>query len=226
MQGMLLRIIVCAGRSCHFEDFPSGSSPDLNSNGESNVGLSFTVDEDHNHTIVVAAATTAATETAVVAAQAAAKKETLESKWQPEPPEVVSLEHFPEGSSPDLISNGESNIGLSSTMAEDHNHAIVIVAATAVVDEAAVAATQAAAKVVRSFGVSFPFRSVFGETPPISGLGEVVNVFVKYLNLSSSAPSDRDDHVNCTGSPRWKVRGTFNAIQLRNIVPVVDSGNF
>ncbi|KAF3615251.1 hypothetical protein FXO38_35224 [Capsicum annuum] len=78
----------------------------------------------------------------------------------------------------------------------------------------------------RSFGVSFPFRSVFGETPPISGLGEVVNVFVKYLNLSSSAPSDRDGHVNCTGSPRWKVRGTFNAIQLRNIVPVVDSGNF
>ncbi|KAM3361440.1 hypothetical protein P3S68_016294 [Capsicum galapagoense] len=77
----------------------------------------------------------------------------------------------------------------------------------------------------KSFGMSFPFRLVFGETPPTSVLGEVVNVFVKYLSLSSNTPSDRADHVDCTGSPRWKVGGTFNAIQSRNIVPVVDSGN-
>ncbi|PHT92771.1 hypothetical protein T459_00653 [Capsicum annuum] len=77
----------------------------------------------------------------------------------------------------------------------------------------------------KSFGVSLPFRSLFGETPPTSGLGEVVNVFVKYLNLSSSAPSDGADQVDYTESPRWKVGGTFNATQSRNVVPVVDSGN-
>lgn len=37
------------------------------------------------------------------------------------------------------------------------------------------------------FGVSFPFRSFIGESPPTSGLGEVVSIFVKYLNLSSVA---------------------------------------
>ncbi|WMV43586.1 hypothetical protein MTR67_036971 [Solanum verrucosum] len=47
----------------------------------------------------------------------------------------------------------------------------------------------------KSFGVTFPFRSVVGEIPPTSGLGEVVNVFVKYLNLSSIASSDRTDQV-------------------------------
>ncbi|PHU25589.1 hypothetical protein BC332_03921 [Capsicum chinense] len=160
----------------------------------------------------------------VVAAMAVAEKETLASKWQPKPPEVVSLEHFPAGSSPDLISSGESNISLPSTVVGDHNHAIAfaVTAATAAAAEAAVATAQAAAKVV---SVSFPFRLVFGETPPTSVLGEVVNVFVKYLSLSSNTPSDRADHVDCTGSPRWKVGGTFNAIQSRNVVPVVDSGN-
>ncbi|XP_055821269.1 uncharacterized protein LOC129889837 [Solanum dulcamara] len=77
----------------------------------------------------------------------------------------------------------------------------------------------------KSFGVSFPFRSVLGEIPPTSGLGEVVNVFVKYLNLSSIASSDGTDQVDYTESPRWKIGGTFNASQSRNIVPVVDSGN-
>ncbi|KAG5617268.1 hypothetical protein H5410_017092 [Solanum commersonii] len=81
------------------------------------------------------------------------KKETLDSKWQqPEPPEVVSLEHFPAGSSPDLISNGGSNVDSSSTVAEDHNHAIAVAAATAAAAEAAVAAAHAAAKVVRLAG--------------------------------------------------------------------------
>ncbi|KAH0645854.1 hypothetical protein KY284_033738 [Solanum tuberosum] len=77
----------------------------------------------------------------------------------------------------------------------------------------------------KSFGVTFPFRSVVGEIPPTSGLGEVVNVFVKYLNLNSIASSDRTDQVDYTESPKWKVGGTFNASQSRNAVPVVDSGN-
>ncbi|KAE8671741.1 hypothetical protein F3Y22_tig00111941pilonHSYRG00227 [Hibiscus syriacus] len=38
--------------------------------------------------------------------------------------------------------------------------------------------------VCKSFGVSFPFRSVLGESPPTSGLGEVVKLFVKYLSLT------------------------------------------
>lgn len=82
------------------------------------------------------------------------QKEKLDSKWQqPEPPEVVSLEHFPTGTSPDLISNnGGSNVDSSSTVADDHNHAIAVAAATAAAAEAAVAAAQAAAKVVRLAG--------------------------------------------------------------------------
>ncbi|CAN4089554.1 unnamed protein product [Withania somnifera] len=79
------------------------------------------------------------------------KKETLDSKWQPEHPEVVSLEHFPAGSSPDF-SNAGSNVDSSSTVAEDHNHAIAVAAATAAAAEAAVAAAQAAAKVIRLAG--------------------------------------------------------------------------
>ncbi|WMV43588.1 hypothetical protein MTR67_036973 [Solanum verrucosum] len=77
----------------------------------------------------------------------------------------------------------------------------------------------------KSFGMTFPFRSVVGEIPPTSGLGEVVNVFVKYLNLSSIASSDRTDQVDYTESPKWKVVGTFNGSQSRNAVPFVDSGN-
>ncbi|KAG5592874.1 hypothetical protein H5410_043388 [Solanum commersonii] len=77
----------------------------------------------------------------------------------------------------------------------------------------------------KSFGMTFPFRSVLSEIPPTSGLGEVVNVFVKYLNLSSIASSDRTDQVDYTESPKWKVGGTFNASQSRNAVPFVDSGN-
>lgn len=64
----------------------------------------------------------------------------------------MSLEHFPTGSSPDLISHGESNVDSSSTVAEDHNHAIAVAVATAAAAEAAVAAAQAAAKVVRLAG--------------------------------------------------------------------------
>ncbi|XP_015083569.1 uncharacterized protein LOC107026942 [Solanum pennellii] len=77
----------------------------------------------------------------------------------------------------------------------------------------------------KSFGVTFPFRSVLGEIPPTSGLGEVVNVCVKYLNLSSIASSDKIDQVDYTESPKWKVGGTFGASQSRNAVPVMNSGN-
>ena len=49
--------------------------------------------------------------------------------------------------------------------------------------------------VFKSFGVSLPFRSVLRETPPTSGLGEVVKLFVKYLNLSSVLSTDGFDNI-------------------------------
>lgn len=66
-------------------------------------------------------------------------------KWQNEAPEVVSLEHFPAASSPD-VTNNESN-GSSSPRNEERNHAIAV--ATAAAAQAAVVAAQAAAKVIR-----------------------------------------------------------------------------
>ncbi|PON72053.1 IQ motif, EF-hand binding site [Parasponia andersonii] len=66
-----------------------------------------------------------------------------------EAPEVVSFEHFPAESSPD-VTNDES--AASTPVTEDRNHAIAVAVATAAAAEAAVAAAQAAAKVVRLAG--------------------------------------------------------------------------
>ncbi|PSS32315.1 Protein IQ-DOMAIN like [Actinidia chinensis var. chinensis] len=68
-------------------------------------------------------------------------------RWQNQAPEVVSFEHFPAESSPD-VTNDESNYELS-PVTEDRNHAIAVAVATAAAAEAAVAAAQAAAEVVR-----------------------------------------------------------------------------
>lgn len=76
------------------------------------------------------------------------KKDNVE-KWQSEGPEVVSFEHFPAESSPD-ITNDESTA--STPANEDREHAIAVAAATAAAAEAAVAAAQAAARVVRLAG--------------------------------------------------------------------------
>ncbi|XP_059667248.1 protein IQ-DOMAIN 21-like isoform X2 [Cornus florida] len=63
--------------------------------------------------------------------------------------EVVSLEHFPAESSPDVTINESDE---TSSVTEDRNHAIAVAVATAAAAEAAVAAAQAAAKVVRLAG--------------------------------------------------------------------------
>lgn len=76
------------------------------------------------------------------------QKESVE-KWQPDVPEIVSLEHFPAETSPDLT-NEDSAPGTPN--ADDRNHAIAVAVATAAAAEAAVAAAQAAAKVVRLAG--------------------------------------------------------------------------
>ncbi|XP_073311108.1 protein IQ-DOMAIN 21-like isoform X1 [Primulina huaijiensis] len=77
------------------------------------------------------------------------KKAGNEEKWQYEAPEVVSLEHFPAESSPDVTNGGSDH---SSLVAEDQDRTIAVAAATAAAAEAAVAAAQAAAKVVRLAG--------------------------------------------------------------------------
>ncbi|KAK6926012.1 protein of unknown function DUF4005 [Dillenia turbinata] len=77
------------------------------------------------------------------------KREVSAEKWHIEAPEVVSFEHFPAESSPD-VTYGESTG--SSAVTEDRNHAIAVAVATAAAAEAAVAAAQAAAKVVRLAG--------------------------------------------------------------------------
>lgn len=72
----------------------------------------------------------------------------------------------------------------------------------------------------KSFRVSFPFRSVLGETPPTSGLGEVVKLFVKYLNLSAGAVTGGSDLVEYGGSPRWKVSGPVDVVKTREVTGV------
>lgn len=78
------------------------------------------------------------------------KKENVEI-CQHEAPEVLSFEHFPAESSPDVTNDAESN-GSSSPVTQDRNHAIAVAVATAAAAEAAVAAANAAAKVVRLAG--------------------------------------------------------------------------
>ncbi|XP_022763775.1 protein IQ-DOMAIN 1-like isoform X2 [Durio zibethinus] len=77
------------------------------------------------------------------------KKKDNAEKWPNEAPEVVSFEHFPSESSPD-ITNIET--AMSTPLNEDRDHAIAVAMATAAAAEAAVAAAQAAAKVVRLAG--------------------------------------------------------------------------
>ena len=65
-------------------------------------------------------------------------------------PEVVSVEHFPRESSPDLTNNDSGST--SPYRGDEQSQAIAIATATAAAAEAAVAAAQAAAKVVRLAG--------------------------------------------------------------------------
>ncbi|KAJ4955326.1 hypothetical protein NE237_012109 [Protea cynaroides] len=69
--------------------------------------------------------------------------------------------------------------------------------------------------VFRSFGVSLPFRAVLGETPPTSGLGEVVKVFVKYLMRSLVALTEGFDSVEYSGSSRSRISGSVDSLTSR-----------
>ncbi|XP_048127224.1 protein IQ-DOMAIN 21 isoform X2 [Rhodamnia argentea] len=79
----------------------------------------------------------------------AKRKDGGAEKWRNDAPEVVSVEHFPTESSPDVTNEGSAG---STPLTEDRNHAMAVAVATAAAAEAAIAAAQAAAKVVRLAG--------------------------------------------------------------------------
>ncbi|CAA0823124.1 Unknown protein [Striga hermonthica] len=68
----------------------------------------------------------------------------------------------------------------------------------------------------KAFGVTFPFRSVLGEAPPTPGLGDVLNVFVKYLNMSSLAATEGHNQVDYVRTLGWGVSGSFDAVKSRD----------
>ncbi|GFP94158.1 hypothetical protein PHJA_001560300 [Phtheirospermum japonicum] len=67
-----------------------------------------------------------------------------------------------------------------------------------------------------AFGVTFPFRFVLGETPPTSGLGDVINVFIKYFNMSSLAAMEEPNQIEHIQNPGWGVSGLFDDIKSRD----------
>ncbi|KAI3468980.1 hypothetical protein Pfo_025643 [Paulownia fortunei] len=78
----------------------------------------------------------------------------------------------------------------------------------------------------KAYGVTFPFRSVLGETPPTSGLGDVINVFIKYLNLSSPEAMEGPNQIEYVGSPGWSVSGSFDVVKSRDTALSIHSIGF
>lgn len=80
-----------------------------------------------------------------------------------------------------------------------------------------------AVNVCKSFGMSFPFRSVLGETPPAAGLGEVVKLFIKYLNLSSVVGIEGSDQVEYGGNSVYNKFGSASVVKTREVASVLSS---
>lgn len=72
----------------------------------------------------------------------------------------------------------------------------------------------------KSYGVKFPFRSVLGETPPTHGLGEVVKLLEKYLNLGLVVHQNGTDNVEHCASPRWRMSGSFDGGKPMDVMAV------
>ncbi|KAJ0049078.1 hypothetical protein Pint_15831 [Pistacia integerrima] len=79
--------------------------------------------------------------------------------------------------------------------------------------------------VCKYFGVSHRFCSVLGETPPTSGLGELVKLFVKYLNLNSVVVMKECENIaEYSGSPKWRVSESVlfdSSVKTRDLASVV-----
>ncbi|KAK1435923.1 hypothetical protein QVD17_01696 [Tagetes erecta] len=78
-------------------------------------------------------------------------------------------------------------------------------------------------KQCKAFGVVLPLRSVLAELPPSAGLGEVVNVFVKYLN-SSLLPNSVEgfDQVELSKATTWRGTGSVD-MKYRDMVSGIGS---
>ncbi|KAD4385033.1 hypothetical protein E3N88_25201 [Mikania micrantha] len=78
-------------------------------------------------------------------------------------------------------------------------------------------------KQCKSFGVVLPLRSVLAELPPTAGLGEVVNVFVKYLN-SSLVPNSVEgcDQVEVSKVTTWRGNGSVD-MKYRDMISSIGS---
>ncbi|XP_073140711.1 uncharacterized protein [Henckelia pumila] len=75
----------------------------------------------------------------------------------------------------------------------------------------------------KSVGVMFPLNSVLGETPPTAGLADVVNVFVKYLNLNSIPASKESDQIDYVWSPGRRVSGLVDVVKSNDVASSVHS---
>lgn len=71
--------------------------------------------------------------------------------------------------------------------------------------------------VCNSFGVSFPLRSVLGETPPTPGLGEVVKLFARYMNCSTVATLEDHESTEYCASPRWRTSGSLDTMKSKDV---------
>ncbi|KAF5193943.1 sphingomyelin phosphodiesterase [Thalictrum thalictroides] len=78
--------------------------------------------------------------------------------------------------------------------------------------------------VCKSFGMKFPFRAVLGETPPTSGLGEVLMLFVKYLNSSWVALNHGSETIDLTGTPRSRALSSVDFMKSTSVVSQIGSG--
>lgn len=73
-------------------------------------------------------------------------------------------------------------------------------------------------------GVIFPFRSVLGETPPTPGLGDVINVFIKYLNMSSLVAMNGPDKAEVRSPGRGgRVSGSYDVVNTRDAALSINS---
>ena len=75
--------------------------------------------------------------------------------------------------------------------------------------------------VCKSFGLSFPFRSVLVEAPPASGLAKAVQLFVKYLNFSSLVATEGSNQVETGGNSAYKKFGS--GVKSRDVASVFPS---
>ncbi|KAF6140485.1 hypothetical protein GIB67_010315, partial [Kingdonia uniflora] len=79
--------------------------------------------------------------------------------------------------------------------------------------------------ICRSFGVVFPFREVLGEIPPTLGLGEIVMLFVKYLNSGLIGLNRRFEGAQHGKICLCKSWITWSAPELLFVSPLVVVGS-